>query len=304
MAKSVPSKESPQEQETGQWRSAPLDPTGQLVVPGSQQHIDQHRTANAKACKPIECTTCGQPWPKSSAASDGSVVKSTPPPRPLSPRALVLIIVNNQLLIPGVDVDIASLTKLYRDHNYVVLGCPDDVDVAEKRDLDASMMQGLIQRVTHQLHDGTKINGTPFKYVIVHLFAPGDGEYVRVPSGYERKMRVCNAFAREYAKRKMPVVVHIHSSQPLPPGATVPPTPADAIQLEETALVLNFFTHQGDVPGYDAATCGSWIVQQLIRHLATSDDVRQAHVRTNTAADDYGQPTQPIEENSSVKLKL
>ena len=117
----------------------------------------------------------------------------------MSPRALVLIIVNNKLLIPGVDVDIESLTKLYRDHNYVVLGCPGDVDVKYKRDLDASMMQGLIQRVNHQWHDFTKINGTPFQHVIVHVFAPGNNEYVRVPGGYERKMHVCNALARPSA---------------------------------------------------------------------------------------------------------
>ena len=223
-------------------------------------------------------------------------------------RGIVHIIINEKHLIPGIRKDICALETLYKDlKNYVVTGGHCDRNSDDKRDLDERGILHHINCLNKSYDPQFRVSGAEYDRIIVHIFAPGSADYICTPSGgYVRKTHLFNAIAQNLPnlQKQIPVVVTIHSSEPLPHRATLPAAPPDIVITDTSPNVLRFSTHQPKLDGYNADDGGSWFVQQMVKELQSSDDVQSAFENVNTKAQQKKLEITPIEFNCFKVLRL
>ena len=222
----------------------------------------------------------------------------------------VVLIVNKVAHIPGIQTDIEVLENFYTNKSYRVTGGWNDPELIDKRNINTEDMVGLLKKFDHLYRPATQLARTEYDRVIVHIFAPGNDEYICVPNEYERKTQIVDSLAAEMSHfaRQTAVVIFIHSSEPLPCSFTTQHThPPDYTEVpwSNSRNMLGFYTHQAPMPGYDANDRGSWIVQKFVQQMERSAcDVREVAQRVNAEALCIGHPSIQIEEIGFKKLVL
>ena len=224
-------------------------------------------------------------------------------------RGLVVIITNDENYINGIQTDILTLEEFYKasPRHYDVIGGYCDKNSAEKKNLDLAAIRSLVKRIDNLYHPPTMLQGAEYDRIILHIFAPGSADYICVPNGmYKRKIHIRNDIADNlrHLQGQIPVVVNIHSSEPLPPGTALPAAPHDTVSTDNSPNVLGFFTHESDIDGYDARDSGSWFVQTLLQQLNKTYDVQAALEKANGLAQRKGLATTPIVDDGFKRLRL